>query len=99
MTLVLPLWLYFATICRLPTSARAICAFGTGLYVRCSKLLWRTAFSTGLYVLVEGPLSGFYVRFVGSLGALSIYPVCLGKEPVLGPSTLVNLCKRANRAP
>jgi hypothetical protein len=64
---------HYATTCRLPTNARAICAFGTGLYVRCSKLLWEIAFSTGLCVLVEGRLSGFYVRFFGTLGALSIY--------------------------
>ena len=41
----------------------------TGLYVRCSKLLWKTEISTGLYVLMNRSLSGFCVRFDGILRA------------------------------
>ena len=46
---------------------------GTGLYVRCSKLLWKTEISTGLYVLMNRRLSGFCVRFDGILRAPFLY--------------------------
>ena len=46
---------------------------GTGLYVRCSKPLWKTQISTGPYVLLNCRLSGFYVRFDGILRAAFLY--------------------------
>ena len=65
---------------------------GTGLYVRCSKLLWKKEISTGLYVLMNDRSSGFCVRFDGILRAPFLYiPVGPGREPVVGLAENVNL--------
>src|SRR4051812_19164053 len=68
-------------------NGRATCTDRTGLYVRCSKLLRKAELSTGPYVLMNRRLSGFCVRFDGTLGAPFLYiPVVAVRKPVVGPS-------------
>ena len=67
--------------------------------MRCSKRLWESEISTGSYVLAQAAISGLCVRFVGTLRALSIYPVYPGKDPVVGPRIPVKMWKSSSRAP
>ncbi len=70
-----------------------------GLYVRCAKLLWETEFSTGLCVRNEAAGAGPCVRIVGTLRALSIYPVEPSKDPVVGTAIGADLWKSAATKP
>ena len=64
----------------------------TGLYVRCSKLLWKTEISTGLSRAHESKFIGILRAFRRDFTcALLINSCSAGREPVVGPSESVNL--------